>query len=64
LPFAPAFLFALAPDPPNLALAMLLLFGSAKLFAEIFERIGQPGIVGEILAGVIIGPPGARLDRS
>jgi Kef-type K+ transport system membrane component KefB len=57
LPFVPAFLFAFTPDAPNLALAMLLVFGSAKLFAELFERFGQPGIVGEILAGVIIGPP-------
>src|ERR671928_796387 len=35
---------------------MLLVFASAKLLSEIFERLGQPGIVGEILAGVIIGP--------
>lgn len=35
---------------------MLLVFGSAKLLAEIFERLKQPGIVGEILAGIIIGP--------
>lgn len=35
---------------------MLIVFGSAKLLAEIFERLGQPAIVGEIIAGVIIGP--------
>lgn len=35
---------------------MLVVFVSAKIFSEIFERMGQPGIVGEILAGVIIGP--------
>ncbi|HBY61438.1 MAG TPA: cation:proton antiporter, partial [Solibacterales bacterium] len=35
---------------------MLLVFGAAKIMAEIFERLGQPGIVGEILAGVLIGP--------
>jgi len=35
---------------------MLIVFGSAKLFAELLERIGQPGIVGEILAGAIVGP--------
>jgi Kef-type K+ transport systems, membrane components len=35
---------------------MLIVFGAAKLLAEIFERLGQPGIVGEILAGVLIGP--------
>ena len=39
-----------------LPLAMLLVFGGAKLLAEVFERLRQPGIVGEILAGVILGP--------
>lgn len=39
-----------------LPLAMLIVFGSAKLLAEIFERLNQPGIVGEILAGAIVGP--------
>ncbi len=37
-------------------LAVLLVFASAKLLSELFERMGQPGIVGEILAGVLIGP--------
>src|SRR5712671_3604628 len=45
-----------APGPARIPLAMLIVFGSAKLMAEIFERLGQPGIVGEILAGVLIGP--------
>src|SRR6185369_1277578 len=35
---------------------MLIVFASAKLLAEVAERLGQPGIVGEILAGVLIGP--------
>ena len=39
-----------------LPLAMLVVFGSAKLLAEICERLGQPGIVGEILAGALVGP--------
>lgn len=39
-----------------LPLALLLVFGAAKVMAEICERLGQPGIVGEILAGVLIGP--------
>jgi len=43
-------------DPLPLPLAMLIIFGSAKLLAELFERIGQPGIVGEILAGALVGP--------
>lgn len=40
----------------NLAMSMLIIFGSAKLLAELFERLRQPGIVGEILAGILIGP--------
>jgi Kef-type K+ transport system membrane component KefB len=40
----------------QIPLAMLLVFAAAKLLAEVFERLGQPGIVGEILAGVLIGP--------
>ena len=50
----PAFL--LANSDANFTLAMLLVFGSAKLFAEIFERLSLPGLVGEILAGVLLGP--------
>ncbi len=41
----------------HIALAMLLVFGAAKLLAEVFERLKLPAIVGEIVAGVIIGPP-------
>lgn len=44
------------PDAGQIPLVMLIIFGSAKLLAEIFERIGQPGVVGEILAGALIGP--------
>jgi Kef-type K+ transport system membrane component KefB len=40
----------------NIPLAMLVVFGTAKLLAEIFERLKMPGIVGEILAGTLIGP--------
>jgi len=47
---------AAAPGAPSVPLAMLMVFGTAKLLAELFERLNQPGIVGEILAGVLIGP--------
>jgi len=40
----------------SIPVSMLILFVSAKLMAEIAERLHQPGIVGEILAGVVIGP--------
>jgi Kef-type K+ transport system membrane component KefB len=44
------------PDAANIPLAMLAVFGSTKLLAELFEHIREPAIVGEILAGVLIGP--------
>jgi Kef-type K+ transport system membrane component KefB len=40
----------------EIPLSMLVVFASAKLLSELFERFGQPGIVGEILAGILIGP--------
>jgi Kef-type K+ transport system membrane component KefB len=47
----------LAPaDPALIPLSLFVVFGSARLMAEVFERLGQPGIVGQILAGVLIGP--------
>ena len=39
-----------------LPLLMLVVFGAAKLLAELFENRHLPGIAGEIVAGVIIGP--------
>src|SRR5947209_20558029 len=52
----PALLFSFGDGPARIPLAMLVVFVSAKLMAELFERLNQPGIVGEILAGVLIGP--------
>lgn len=40
----------------NILLALFLMLAAAKLFAELFERLRQPAVVGEILAGIIIGP--------
>src|SRR6516162_2131208 len=56
-PAIPGVLLLAAPNSPaKIPLSMLLIFVSAKLMAELAERVGQPGIVGEILAGVLIGP--------
>jgi Na+:H+ antiporter len=55
-PFPSLFLPLGAEGPAKIPLTLLIVFVSAKLLAELFERIGQPGIVGEILAGVLIGP--------
>jgi hypothetical protein len=50
--------FWLATDSATITLLfqMLLIFGAAKLFAEIAEAVGQPAVVGELIAGVVIGP--------
>jgi Kef-type K+ transport system membrane component KefB len=39
-----------------LLLDLFIMLFAAKLFAEIFMRLRQPAMVGEILAGVAIGP--------
>ena len=39
----------------ELPMAMLLVFGTAKIMGEIFERLRMPNIVGEIIAGVVLG---------
>ena len=54
--FSPAFFLAASTDGSDVPLAMLAVFGAAKLLAELFERLKQPGIVGEILAGILLGP--------
>jgi Kef-type K+ transport system membrane component KefB len=40
----------------HLLLGLFLMIAAAKLMAEVFERLKQPAVVGEILAGVLIGP--------
>lgn len=37
-------------------LTLFVVFVAAKLLAEVFERLRQPAVAGEIVAGVIIGP--------
>jgi Kef-type K+ transport system membrane component KefB len=39
-----------------LLLQLFAIFVWAKVFAEIFEQLGLPAVLGEILAGVILGP--------
>lgn len=48
--------FAGNSEHADLLLALFIMLVAAKLMAEIFERINQPAVVGEILAGIIIGP--------
>ena len=44
-----------APGGAELPMAMLLVFGTAKMLGEIFNRLHMPSIVGEIIAGVLLG---------
>ncbi len=50
------FFAAAAPHGTQILISLFVILAAAKLMAEIFERLQQPAVVGEILAGVIIGP--------
>ena len=43
-------------DLAGVLVDLFVILLAAKLGDELFKRLGQPGIVGEILAGVVIGP--------
>src|SRR5581483_4164671 len=43
-------------DVRDVLLDILILLVAAKIAAELAERLGFPGVVAEILAGVLIGP--------
>jgi Kef-type K+ transport system membrane component KefB len=40
----------------HIVISLSILLFSAKIFAEIFQRIKQPVVLGELLAGIIVGP--------
>lgn len=45
------------PNPTEqLLLYLFVIFVTTKMLAEIFERVSLPGVPGEILAGIILGP--------
>ena len=45
----------------TLLLQLFTIFVWAKAFGEIFERLRLPAVLGEILAGVVLGPFATRL---
>lgn len=47
--------------PSGLLLALLVIFGAAKLFGELAERIGQPAVLGEMVGGIVVGVSGLHL---
>jgi len=40
----------------EILISLFIMLAAAKVMAEIFERLRQPAVVGEILAGILIGP--------
>lgn len=48
--------FAASVDHSSVILSLFIMLAAAKIMAEVFERLQQPAVVGEILAGIVIGP--------
>ena len=40
----------------HVIISLAILLFTAKIFAEIFHRLKMPIVLGELLAGIIIGP--------
>lgn len=45
-----------AQDISTLLIALGVMLGAARVLGELFKRWGQPSVLGEILAGILIGP--------
>src|SRR5580692_2061397 len=43
-------------DVMTMFLALAVLLGTAKLAGELMHKLGQPAVLGEILAGILLGP--------
>ncbi len=43
-------------EQQSVLLDLFVLFAAAKIFGELFQAIRQPAVVGELLAGVVVGP--------
>ena len=52
---------AVEPSVPAILLTLAALLAAAKLLGELAERIGQPAVLGELIAGVALGPSMLRL---
>ena len=47
----------LAPhDVMTMFLALAALLGAAKLAGEVMQKLDQPSVLGEIMAGILLGP--------
>jgi len=50
------FLATATGEQTRVLLTLFIMLVAAKLMAELFERLRQPAVAGEILAGVVVGP--------
>lgn len=50
------FIGAAVGQETKVLLTLFIMFAAAKIMAELFERLRQPAVAGEIMAGIIIGP--------
>src|SRR5918992_2696921 len=50
------FIGAAMGEETKVLLTLFIMFAAAKFMAELFERLRQPAVAGEIMAGVLIGP--------
>ncbi len=48
----------------NILVGIFILFGAAKILGWLSQKLGQPAVVGELIAGVIIGPYALGLVHS
>jgi Kef-type K+ transport system membrane component KefB len=50
------FIGAAMGEETKVLLTLFIMFAAAKFTAELFERLRQPAVAGEIMAGILIGP--------
>ncbi len=54
--FTDSFQHGLTDPLAVLLLQIIVIIASARLFGWLFKKIGQPAVIGEIVAGIILGP--------
>src|SRR5688572_15488005 len=50
------FIGAAMGEETRVLLTLFIMLAAAKIMAELFERLRQPAVAGEIVAGILIGP--------
>src|SRR5918999_2907829 len=50
------FIGAAMGEETRILLTLFIILAAAKFMAELFERLRQPAVAGEIMAGILIGP--------